>query len=68
MRAAIGDLKSIRYRLLGVKGSIPPSAQETSRGDLEGDPDVETEIRNVIACGIQDRLDPFIDDLVTVAE
>ncbi|MBW8875934.1 MAG: hypothetical protein JF614_13290 [Acidobacteria bacterium] len=68
MRAAAGDLKSIRYRLSGVLGSIPPSAQETSRGDLEGDPDVETEIRTVIANAIQDCLDPLIDDLVAAAE
>jgi hypothetical protein len=68
MRAAAGDLKSIRYRLSGVLGSIPPSAQETSRGDLEGDPDVETEIRTVIANGIQNCLDPLIDDLLAAAD
>ena len=68
MRAAAGDLKSIRYRLSGVQGSLAPSAQETSRGDLEGDPDVETEIRSVIANGIQNCLDPLIDDLLAAAE
>ena len=68
MRATVGDLKSIRYRLLGVCAGIPPSPQETSRGDLEGDPDVETEIRTVIANGIQDCLDPLIDDLLAAAE
>jgi hypothetical protein len=67
-RAAAADLTSIRYRLLGVHASIPPSPQEKSKGDLEGDPDVETEFRNVIACGIPDCLDPFIDDLLTAAE
>jgi len=68
MRAAVRDLKSIRYRLLGVKESIPPPAQETSRGDLDGDPDVETEIRTAIANGIRNCLDPLIDDLGTAAE
>ena len=68
MRAAAGDLKSIRYRLLGVQASIPPSAQETSPGDLEGEPDAETEIRSVIANGIQNCLDPLIADLLTAAE
>jgi hypothetical protein len=68
MRAAIADLKAIRCRLLGVHGRIPPSAQETSKGDLEGDPDVETELRTVIANGMQNNLDPFIDDLETAVE
>jgi hypothetical protein len=66
-RAAAGDLKSIRYRMLGVHASIPPSSQETSKGDLEGEMDVETEFRNVIACGIQDGLDPLIDDWLNAA-
>lgn len=66
-RAAVGDLKSIRYRMLGVHASIPPTSQETSRGDLEGEMDVETEFRNVIACGIQDGLDPLIDDWLNAA-
>ena len=68
MRAAAGDLKSIRYRLLGVQASIPPSPQETSQGDLAGNPDVETELRTVIANGIQNCLDPLIDDLLAAAE
>ena len=65
IRAALEVLKSVRQRLLGVAGSIPPSARETSRADLEGDPDVETELRSVIANGVQDCLDPLIDDLGT---
>jgi hypothetical protein len=68
MRATAGDLKSIRYRLLGVHAGIPPSPQEASREDLEGDPDVETELRTVIANGIQNCLDPLIDDLLAAAE
>src|SRR4051794_11079925 len=67
MRAAARDLKSIRYRLLGVHASIPPSSQETSKGDLEGEMDVETELRNVIACSVQDSLDPLIDDWLNAA-
>ena len=66
-RAAAGDLTSIRYRMLGVHASIPPSSQETSKCDLEGKMDVETEFRNVIACGIQDGLDPLIDDWLNAA-
>ncbi len=67
LRAAARDLKSIRYRMLGVHASITPSPQETSRGDLAGEMDVETEIRNVIACGIQDGLNPLIDDWLNAA-
>jgi len=67
LRAAARDLKSIRYRMLGVHASLPPSSQETSKGDLEGEMDVETELRNVIACGIQDGLDPLIDDWLNAA-
>jgi len=67
MRSAAEDLQSIRYRMLGVHRSIPPSPREISKGDLEGEMDVETEIRNVIACGIQDGLDPLIDDWLSVA-
>ncbi len=68
MRASAGDLQSIRYRLLGVQASVPPSAQEISQGDLEGEPDVETEIRSVIANGIRNCLDPLIDDLLAAAD
>jgi len=68
VRAAARDLTAIRYRLLGVQASIPPSAQETSREDLEGDRDVETEMRSVIANGIQNCLDPLIADLLAAAE
>jgi hypothetical protein len=68
MQAAIADLRSIRTRLVGVEASIPPTAQETSRGDFDGDPDVETELRTVIANGIRNCLDPFIDDLGTAVE
>lgn len=68
VRAAAGELKSIRYRLLGVHAGIPPSPHEASLEDLEGDPDVEMEIRTVIANGIRNCLDPLIDDLLAAAE
>jgi hypothetical protein len=45
LQAAAEDLKSIRYRMLGVHASIPPTSQETSKGDLDGKMDVETELR-----------------------
>jgi hypothetical protein len=68
LRAAGADLTAIRHRLVGIQASIPPSVQETSRGDLEGDMDVATEMRTVIANGIPECLDPLIDDILTAAE
>ena len=68
MRAVAGELKTIRYRLLGVQASIPPSPLEMSEGDLEEDPDPATELRSLIGIGIQDHLDPLIQELLTAAE
>lgn len=68
MQAAIQDLKTIRFRLLGVKASLSPTAQETSREDLEGDPDLETELRTVVDHGIQSCLDSLIDDFEAAVE
>jgi hypothetical protein len=68
MQVANENLRSVRTRLAAVEASIPPTAQETSREDLDGDPDVETEIRTVIANGIRNCLDPLIDDLGTAVE
>jgi hypothetical protein len=67
IRAIVEALKSIRYRLLGVQASIPPSAEETSLRDLEGEPDAETELRTVIANGIENCLNPLINELEAVA-
>jgi|GEM_PF-1093307 len=68
LRAVGADLTAIRHRLMGVQASIPQSPQEISRGDLEGALDVATEMRTVIANGIQNCLDTLIDDILTVAE
>jgi hypothetical protein len=68
VQAAAGDLRAVRERLLGVQRSIPPSAQEVSPGDLVGEPDGETEIRTVIANGIENCLNPLIEDLDAAAD
>jgi hypothetical protein len=67
LRAIVENQRSIRYRLLGVQASIPPSAEETSLKDLEGEPDAATELRTVIANGIENCLNPLIADLDAVA-
>ena len=63
MRSAGRDLLSIRYRLLGVRASILPTSQEILKGDLTGDMDVETKLRIVIDCNLQDHLDPLIEGI-----
>jgi hypothetical protein len=68
LRATARDLTAIRYRLLGVQASIPPSAQETSLEEIQGNPDVGTEMRAVIGGGILDCLDPLIEALLAAAE
>jgi hypothetical protein len=68
VQAAAGDLRAIRERLLAVQRSIPPSAQEVSPGDLVGEPDGETKIRTVIANGIENCLNPLIDDFDAAAD
>lgn len=68
LRAVAGDLTAIRYRLLGMQASIPPSPLETSPGDLEGDPDAATEMRSAIGTGVHDSLEPLIRNLLTAAE
>jgi hypothetical protein len=60
-------LQAIRYQLIGIQASIPPSRQETSPEDLESDPDAPTEIRSILANAVQDSLDPLIRDLDTAA-
>lgn len=58
-------LQDARYRLIGVQASIPPTRQEASPEDLEGDPDAPTGLRSMLANAIQDSLDPLIRDLNT---
>lgn len=60
-------LRGVRYQLIGIQASIPPTRQETSPEDLESDPDAPTEIRSILANAVQDSLDPLIRDLETAA-
>jgi hypothetical protein len=61
-------LRGVRYQLIGIQASIPPTRQETSPEDLGSDPDAPTEIRSILANAVQDSLDPLIRDLETAAE
>jgi hypothetical protein len=67
-RAIANDLGVVRYRLLGVQASLPPSPQESSQEDWDGDPDAGTELRTVIGHGVLSCLDPLIRDLQDAAD
>jgi hypothetical protein len=68
LRRAAEELMAIRYRLLGVQASIPPSPSERSTEDLhEGAADVATELRSVIGVAIHDSLEPLIQNLLAAA-
>jgi hypothetical protein len=65
LRDIVRDLEAIRFRLLGVQESLPPSAAETVRLlEVEQEPaDPRTEIRTVVQCVLNDSLKPAIQDL-----
>jgi hypothetical protein len=67
LRRVVETLQAIRSQLVGLQASIPPTGQETSREDLEGEPDAPTAIRAALANALRDRLDPLIEDLREVA-
>lgn len=64
LRETVRDLEALRFRLLGVRESLPPSPAETVRREEEvEEPDLATEIRTVIQCVLNDSLQPAIGDL-----
>ena len=65
IREIVRDLEAIRFRLLGVRESLPASAAETVRlAEVEVEEvDPTTEIRTVIHCVLNDSLGPAIGDL-----
>ena len=60
----IEGLRAIRRQLVSIQESIPPTSQETSPEDLEGEPDAPTETRAILGNAVRDRLDPLIRDLI----
>jgi hypothetical protein len=63
----IEGLRGIRYQLADIQASIPPTREETSPEDLEGELDAATEIRAILGNALRDRLDPLIRDLIAAA-
>jgi hypothetical protein len=68
LRINIRALDNCRDDLSYLRDNIPPSPQETSGQDLDGDLDVPTEIRAVIAIQLQDGLEPLIRALQAAAD
>lgn len=68
LRAVIADLEAIRYRLLGVRASLPVPSQEPVMLLGELDMDVSTEIRTVIECVVHDFVGSAIRDLQAAAD
>lgn len=67
IRRIVETLEAVRSQLLGLQAGIPPTEQETSLEDLEGEPDAPTAIRAALANALRDRLEPLIEDLRAVS-
>ena len=58
------ELSALRYRLKQIAANLPPPpAADNPATDLDGEPDVATELRSTLDCVIADCLTPAIDDL-----
>jgi hypothetical protein len=61
---AAKELSALRYRLKKVLADLPPPPGANSpTTDLDGEPDVATELRSTLDCVIADCLNPAIADL-----
>jgi hypothetical protein len=68
IREIAAELKGIGLRLLGVQASLPASPAERFRLlEEEEAMDTSAEIRAVVGCVLQDRIQPAIEDLLEVA-
>jgi hypothetical protein len=64
VRRIVEALESIRWRLLGVKLSLPEPIEETVRlQEVADEMDPAAELRTVIHCVLEDSLRPAIEDL-----
>lgn len=68
LREIAADLKTIRFRLQGVKGSLPVPKEEEAMLLGERDMDASTEVRSVIECVLNDSIDPAIQDILAAAD
>jgi hypothetical protein len=61
------ELSGLRYWLKKVADTLPPPRAAHPTADLDGDPDVATELRSTIDCVTTDCLTPAIADLEAAA-
>ena len=66
LRERARELQKVREMLLELKKQAPHPEQEDEDHDAEPDP--RSEMRAVIECGLHDRLEPLIRDLLAAAE
>jgi hypothetical protein len=60
LREIAAELETIRFRLLGVQASLPPSSLEETPLLESDEMDAPTEIRTAIGCVLEDRIAPAI--------
>lgn len=63
LREIVRELGALKLRLLEVKAGLLSSPTGSGELQEEEPPDLETEIRTVIECVLQDSLEPAIGDL-----
>ena len=66
LREIADALEVIRFRLLGVQASLPASSVERDPLREEDEMDTATEIRAVVGCVLEDRIEPALQELRTV--
>jgi len=67
LREIATALETIRFRLLGVQASLPPSSLEETPILETDEMDAPTEIRTAIGCVLEDRIAPAIRALQEAA-
>jgi hypothetical protein len=58
-------LEAIRFRLLGVQASLPPSPLERDPLLEEDEMDTATKLRTLVGCVLEDRIEPALRELRT---
>jgi hypothetical protein len=67
LREIVRELEATRFRLLGVRGTLPPTPLEMVDLLEDEPPDTPADIRTVIRCVLEDHLLPAIHDLRAAA-
>jgi hypothetical protein len=63
LREIADALEALRFRLLGVQASLPPSSLERDPLREVDEMDTATEIRAVVGCVLEDRIEPALQEL-----